>query len=331
MTVSRRRPDFLWGLLALLLVGSVGIVGLIVWAATQRNGAGFSFADKSAYAKCNGLDKLARQNIGTIPATYRLIDKRYTCRGFRGNTPQRVTQITYTYVADARAPKPKQPLTRYLSAELGRSGWTGPGVATIDGQRTSLHLTREPLVGLSYHAVVRSRVAIFQLVVFARDQWQPPAQDKSAPHEIVVTAATVGKYVAEEASHKPTFVPAGYRGWHRQPYLREDVFDPDSLTSVLFTLTGGKGDVHPEVSLTEAATDESYSEQFRAACGADSCAEVGRNREGRPIYAAGDGNTIYTRLGETFVTIDQLTNRFTRPRVGPEAGLHILDSMQAHP
>lgn len=329
MTRGRSGINYLVGFLALLLVASLCIVGLFAWVVTHRNGRGPLFADKSAYSKCNGLDKLARQNIGAIPVTYQLIDKRYTCRGFRGNTPQRVTEITYTYVANSPAPKPKakEPLDRYLSAELARAGWATPGVETIDGHTTALHLAKDPLIGVTYGAQT-SRVAIFQLVVFARDAWQPPVQDTRAPREMAITRATVQKYVADLTALKPTFVPTGYRRWSEQPYQHEEAFDPRGLTSVLFilsaTTTGDARDVQPEVALTQASAD-----QYADACRGDLCTKVGKNSEGRPIFSTKDGNTIYSQLGETFVTIDQLTNRYSRPKVGAQAGLQILASMQA--
>lgn len=329
MTQGRTRRKYLAGFLALLFVASSCIVGLFVWVVTHRSGGGSLFADRSAYSKCNGLDKLARQNIGAIPVTYQLIDKRYTCRGFRGNTPQRVTEITYTYVASSPAPKPKanEPLDRYLSVELARAGWATPGVARIDGQTTALHLTKDPLIGVTYRTQP-SRVAIFQLAVFARDAWQPPVQDERAPQEMVIARATVQKYIADLTALKPTFVPTGYRLWFERPYQDEDALDPRDLTSVRFVLSvntkGDLGVVQPEVALTQASAD-----QYAEACRGDLCTKIGKNSEGRPIFSTKDGNTIYSQLGETFVTIDQLTNRYNKPIVGPQAGVQILASMQA--
>jgi hypothetical protein len=300
---------------------SLGITGWIVWDVTSGHGMVFSAGDKSANAKCNGLDKLVRPTTGTIPTAYQLIDKRYVCRGLRGNTPQRVTQITYTYAAAPQTAQSKEPLRGYLDAELGKGGWAAPGVETINSEITSLHLTKAPLVGLSYR-VVPSPTPIFQLVVFARDQWQPATQDERQPQAVVISDATVRSYNPSE--HVPTFVPTGYAGWHRAPYQRaDDEFDTRSLTSTTYKLAGGNGKVNIEVRLSPASADN-----MKQSCGGDQCVEGGKNTEGKAIFSANAGNTIYSQLGATFVAIDQATKYPGKPQASFDAGLKILASMQ---
>jgi hypothetical protein len=323
--MSQRRPGLvvLLALVALFCLGSLSFVGWILWNITNGGGSAFSSSDKSAYAKCNGLDKLIRSATGSISTTYTLIDKRYICRGLRGNTPQRVTQIIYTYAAAPNGAAPKEPLSSYLAAELSKGGWAAPGVETINSQTTSLHLTKAPLVGLSY-VVVGSRTPIFQLRVFARDEWQPAIQDERAPKALAISAATVRSYNPTE--YEPTFVPTGYTRWHRRPYRGDDDdFDTSTLTTTTYELGGGDGTVAVEVYLSPVSDD-----RMSQLCGSDQCVEAGKNTAGKVIYTSLDGNAIYSQLGETFVEIDQRTKFPGKPKASFPAGVKILASMQPH-
>jgi hypothetical protein len=318
--MSRRRTvlTVVLAVVGLFGVFGLGITGWIVWDVVGRHGV--SSGDKSAYAKCNGLDKLVQPTIRTIAATYALIDKRYVCRAIRGNTPQRVTQITYTYAAAPNTEKPTLSLSGYLDSELSKGGWVTPGVEAINGHFTPLHLTNEPLIGMSFY-VVPSPTPIFQIVAYARDQWQPPAQDEQPPKALVASNATIRTYNPGE--YEPTFVPAGYVRWQREPAAHTDEFDVYSLTRTTYNLAGGDGKTTVEVYLT--SVDENRMDQM---CGVDECVEVGKNTEGKAIYATTDGNGIYTQLGETFVEIDQGAKYPGKPPVGFPAGLPILASMQ---
>lgn len=295
--------------LALIVLGTVALLALTFLGASRL----FANYHAAAYQKCNGLNELALSHTGAIPATYELIDKHYTCRAFTGNTPQRTTKIVYTYGGAANLQQTTQQLTNTLMSELTKNGWEKPGIKTIDGHTTALRFHNEPLVGLDFQ-VLNAQHNVFQLTFFARDQWKPATKNSSKPQDVVASAATVRQY-ADHTAYTPTFVPQGYDRW--QENLNPNI----TYTATIYILEGGRGN-----GAVPTIQEVAYSEDAANEYCINNCHEIGKNKESKPIYLAGNGEA-YTQLGNALVTLSSFDTQ--SPPITTNDAINILNSLQA--